>query len=251
MQDIYIGDVGEGFPLVLIHGFLGSSEMWEPQINFFKNNFRVITPDLPGYGKSNKAKSHNNIKSISNLLLSCFEEKKIDKFHLLGHSMGGMIVQEMAKKVGDKISKLICYSTGPRGEMPGRFETVDQSRENLKKNGLEVAARNIAKTWFIKEENAKYFNMCIKVGKQTSIKTADDTLIAFKGWDGVNTLKNIKNKTLIVWGDQDKSYNIKEIETLKKNILNSSLIVFKGCAHNVHLEEVDEFNNKIEEFLNR
>jgi len=251
MQDLYIGDVGEGFPLVLIHGFLGSSEMWEPQINFFKNKFRVITPDLPGFGRSNKEKSHNNIKSISNLLLSCLEEKKIDKFHLLGHSMGGMIVQEMAKKAGDKISKLICYSTGPRGEMPGRFETVDQSRENLKKNGLEVTARNIAKTWFIKEENAKYFNMCIKAGKQTSIKTADDTLVAFKSWDGVDTLKNIKNKTLIVWGDQDKSYNIKQIETLKKYILNSSLLVFKGCAHNVHLEEVEEFNNKIEEFLNR
>jgi pimeloyl-ACP methyl ester carboxylesterase len=251
MQDLYIGDVGEGFPLVLIHGFLGSSEMWEPQINFFKNKFRVITPDLPGFGRSNKEKSHNNIKSISNLLLSCLEEKKVDKFHLLGHSIGGMIVQEMAKKAGDKISKLICYSTGPRGEMPGRFETVDQSRENLKKNGLEVTARNIAKTWFIKEENAKYFNMCVKAGKQTSIKTADDTLVAFKSWDGVDTLKNIKNKTLIVWGDQDKSYNIKQIETLKKYILNSSLLVFKGCAHNVHLEEVDEFNNKIEEFLNR
>ena len=251
MQDLYIGDVGEGFPLVLIHGFLGSSEMWEPQINFFKNKFRVITPDLPGFGRSNKEKSHNNIKSISNLLLSCLEEKKVDKFHLLGHSIGGMIVQEMAKKAGDKISKLICYSTGPRGEMPGRFETVDQSRENLKKNGLEVTARNIAKTWFIKEENAKYFNMCVKAGKQTSIKTADDTLVAFKSWDGVDTLKNIKNKTLIVWGDQDKSYNIKQIETLKKYILNSSLLVFKGCAHNVHLEEVEEFNNKIEEFLNR
>ena len=39
--------------------------------------------------------------------------------------MGGMIVQEMAKKDGDKISKLVCYSTGPRGEMPGRFETVE------------------------------------------------------------------------------------------------------------------------------
>ena len=54
MQDLYIGDVGKGFPLVLVHGFLGSSEMWKPQINFFKNNFRVITPDLPGFGKSNK-----------------------------------------------------------------------------------------------------------------------------------------------------------------------------------------------------
>jgi len=98
MQDIYIGDEGKGIPLVLVHGFLGSSRMWEPQIDFFKDYFRVITPDLPGYGKSNQTKSHNNIQSITNLLLDCLEEKKIDKFYLLGHSMGGMIVQEMAKK---------------------------------------------------------------------------------------------------------------------------------------------------------
>ena len=53
MQDIHIGDEGKGFPLVLIHGFLGSSIMWRPQIDFFKDHFRVITPDLPGFGKSN------------------------------------------------------------------------------------------------------------------------------------------------------------------------------------------------------
>ena len=63
MQHIYIGDEGKGFPLVLVHGFLGSSKMWEPQINFFKDYFRVITPDLPGFGKSNKAKSRNDIQS--------------------------------------------------------------------------------------------------------------------------------------------------------------------------------------------
>ena len=74
--------------------------------------------------------------------------------------MGGMIVQEMAKKDGNKILKLVCYSTGPRGEIPGRFEKVEQSRENLKKKGLEVMANNIAKTWFIKEEDAKYFDIC-------------------------------------------------------------------------------------------
>ena len=251
MQDLYIGDVGKGFPLVLVHGFLGSSEMWGPQINFFKNNFRVITPDLPGFGKSHKVKPCNSIQSLANLLLESLQNKKINKFHLLGHSMGGMIVQEMAKKKGNKILKLVCYSTGPRGEMPGRFETVDQSRENLKNKGLETVARNIAKTWFIKKEDAKYFEMCIEAGKQTSIEAADNALTAFKNWNGVDTLKNIKNETLIVWGDQDKSYNIKEIEILKKNILNSSLVIFKECAHNVHLEKVEEFNNKINEFLNR
>ena len=76
MQDIYIGDEGKGFPLVLVHGFLGSSTMWKPQIDFFKDHFRIITPDLPGFGKSNKAKSHNSIQSIANLLINCLEEKK-------------------------------------------------------------------------------------------------------------------------------------------------------------------------------
>ena len=65
MQDIYIGDEGKGFPLVLVHGFLGSSKMWEPQIDFFKDNFRVITPDLPGFGKSYKAKSLNSINKMA------------------------------------------------------------------------------------------------------------------------------------------------------------------------------------------
>ena len=249
MQHIYIGDEGKGFPLILIHGFLGSSKMWEPQINFFKNHFRVITPDLPGFGKSNKAKSHNSIQSIANLLMDCLEEKKIDKFYLLGHSMGGMIVQEMAKEYGNKIVKLICYSTGPRGEMPGRFESVDQSRENLKKKGLEITVKNIAKTWFVRKENAKYFDICIEAGKQTSTKAADDALVAFKNWNGVDTLKNIKNETLIVWGDQDKSYNLEQIKTLEKSIKKSKLVIFKNCAHNVHLEQPDQFNNTIKNFL--
>jgi len=251
MKHIYIGDEGKGLPLVLIHGFLGSSKMWEPQINFFKDHFRVITPDLPGFGKSNKAKSHNNIQSIAKLLLDCLDEKKIDKFYLLGHSMGGMIVQEMAKISGNKIIKLICYSTGPRGEMPGRFETVDQSRENLKKNGLEITAKNIAKTWFVKGEEAEYFDICIEAGKQLSIETVDNALVAFKNWDGVETLKNIKNETLIVWGNKDKSYNLDQVQTLNKNIPNSSLFIFEGCAHNVHLEKPEEFNRTILNYLNK
>ena len=250
MQDIYIGDVGKGFPLVLLHGFLGSSTMWKPQIDFLKDHFRVITPDLPGFGKSKNAKPHNSIQSMSNLILDCLEEKKVSKFHLLGHSMGGMIVQEMAIKKGDKISKLICYSTGPIGEMPGRFETVDESRENLKKSGLKTMARNVAKTWFVKGEDAKYFDVCIETGMQSSMEAVNSSLVAFKKWNGVGNLKNIKNKTLIIWGNKDKSYNFSQAKILEKNISNSSLVIFDGCAHNVHLEKIQEFNRTVLNFIN-
>ena len=251
MQDIYVGDEGKGFPLVLVHGFLGSSKMWRPQIDFFKKNFRVITPDLPGFGKSTHIKSHDSIISLANLILDCLKDKQINKFYLLGHSMGGMIVQEMAKIYGDKISKLICYSTGPIGEMPDRFETMDESRNNLKKIGLESTARNIAKTWFILSEKAKYFDLCIQAGKETSVDAADNALIAMKKYNGTNNLKFIKNETLIIWGDKDKSYNYKQIQTLKENISNSSLVIFKECAHNIHLEKIEEFNKTVQNFLNK
>ena len=251
MHDIYIEDTGKGFPLVLVHGFLGSSKMWQPQINFFKKNFRVIAPDLPGFGKSKNIKSHNSIKSIANLLVNCLKEKKIDKYNLLGHSMGGMIVQEMAKINGEKISKLVCYSTGPIGEIPGRFETIDQSREKLKKNGLQTTTLRIAKTWFVKKEKAKYFYLCSDANNLSSFETADNALVAMKNWNGLKNLKSIKNETLIVWGDKDLSYNRKQAQSLNHYILNSSLVIFKDCAHNVHLERVEEFNNVIYEFLKK
>ena len=165
--------------------------------------------------------------------------------------MGGMIVQEMANIASEKILKLICYGTGPRGNIPGRFETIDRSREKLKIDGLKDTAYRIAKTWFIEEENAKYFYLCDEAGKQTSIGAADNGLVAMKNWDGVKNLRNIKNETLIIWGDQDKAYNFNQVETLNNNIPNSDLKIIKGCSHNAHLEKPDEFNKVVEEFLKK
>jgi pimeloyl-ACP methyl ester carboxylesterase len=251
MQDIFAEDIGSGTPLVLVHGFLGSSEMWNPQIKFFKENFRVIAPALPGFGKSKTMNSCDSIECMAKSILFFLEKKEIENFNLLGHSMGGMIVQEMAKIAGEKILKLICYGTGPRGDIPGRFETIDQSRDRLKINGLKNTAYRIAKTWFIEEDRAKYFYLCEEAGKQTTVEAADNGLVAMKNWNGVKNLQNIKNETLIVWGEQDKAYNLNQVETLNDNIPNSRLKVIKGCSHNVHLEEPDEFNITVEEFLKR
>jgi len=251
MQDIFAEDTGNGIPLVLVHGFLGSSDMWEPQINFFKDNFRVIAPALPGFGNSKAINSCNSIECMAKVILSLLEKKEIKKFNLLGHSMGGMIVQEMTRLAGNKILKLICYGTGPIGNIPGRFETIDESRERLKINGLNDTAYRIAKTWFIEEDKAKYFYLCNEAAKKTSIEAADNGLVAMKNWNGVTNLKNIKIKTLIVWGDQDKAYNFNQVETLNDNILNSDLKVMKGCSHNAHLEKPDEFNTIVEEFLKK
>ena len=251
MQEIYIDDIGKGYPLVLVHGFLGSSEMWKPQKEYLSKFFRVITPALPGFGESSKAKSCNSIDAMAETVLDLLNKKNINKFNLMGHSMGGMIVQEMTKISGEKINKLICYATGSIGDIPGRFETLDASREKLKKEGITETVKRVPKKWFVDGDKAKYYYLCENAVKETSEETADNALIAMKNWRGFENLKNIKNETLIIWGDKDASYNFEQVDTLNKNIPNSDLAILKGCSHNVHLEKPQEFNKLVLNYLNK
>ena len=92
-------------------------------------------------------------------------------------------------------------------------------------------------------------NQLNNANKTTSKEAADNALKALKNWRGLENLKNIKNKTLIIWGDKDRSYNIDQVKILEKKIKNSKLIMFKGCAHNIHLEKVDQFNQTLKNFI--
>ena len=249
MQEIYVDDVGEGYPLVLVHGYLGSSEMWKFQKDYLKNYFRVISPALPGFGESYKVKSLNSINAMAKIVHKCVKEKKINKFNLMGHSMGGMIVQEIVKIAGDKVNKLICFATGSIGNIPDRFESLDVSIKKLRDEGIKETTKRIPPKWFIHGNKDKNYYLCENAVKETSEETAYNALNAMKNWNGLENLKNIKNETLIIWGDKDVSYNFDQVEMLNKNIPNSKLEIFKECCHNVHLEEPEKFNKTVKTFL--
>jgi pimeloyl-ACP methyl ester carboxylesterase len=249
MNKIYVDDVGKGFPLVLVHGYLGSSEMWLNQKDYFSKFCRVIIPALPGFGESYNCISFDSIKDMALKILEVLDEKKIKKFNLMGHSMGGMIAQEMTKIAGSRVNKLICFATGSIGELPGRFETIDKTREKLKKDGTKITFSRAPKKWFVKGDQDKNYYLCKNAIKNVTLETADNALIAMKNWKGIDDLKNIKNDTLIIWGNKDTSYNFDKVETLNKNIENSKLEIFENCSHNVHLEEVEKFNILVKDFI--
>ena len=251
MSDIYVDDIGEGFPFVLVHGYLGSSEMWTFQKEFFSKDYRVITPALPGFGESHNVKSLDSINKMAKEIINVLDLKKIDKFNLIGHSMGGMIVQEITKLIGDRVNKLICFATGSIGDIPGRFETMEETRKKLKKEGTQLSFSRVPLKWFVKGDKDKNYFLCENAVKNVSLEAADNALLAMKNWRGKENLKNIKNDTLIIWGDKDTSYNFDQVDTLNKNIKNSRLEIFKDCAHNVHLEQPDQFNNLVKEFISK
>ena len=250
MSNIYVDDIGKGFPFVFVHGYLGSSEMWCFQKNYFSKYCRVIAPALPGFGESHSVKSLNSINDMAKKIIEMLNQKKIDRFNLIGHSMGGMIVQEITKIIGDRVNKLICFATGSIGDIPGRFETMDETREQLKKEGAKISFSRVPPKWFVKGYKDKNYFLCENAVNNVSEETADNALLAMKNWKGIDNLKNIENETLIIWGDKDISYNFDQVDTLNKNIKNSRLEIFKGCCHNVHLEQPDKFNILIKNFIN-
>ena len=198
MSNIYVEDVGKGFPFVFVHGYLGSSEMWNFQKEFFSKHYRVIIPALPGFGESHNVKSLDSINKMARQIINLLDQKNIDKFNLIGHSMGGMIVQEITKLIGDRVNKLICFATGSIGEIPGRFETIDETREKLKKDGIEVSFSRVPKKWFVKGDKDKNYYLSKNAVKDVSLETADNALLAMKNWSGKEDLKNIKNEILSI-----------------------------------------------------
>jgi len=249
MEKIYVSDEGQGFPLVLVHGYLGSSEMWNLQKNFLSKHFRIIAPALPGFGESYNIKSVDSINAMAKTIFQVLDEKNIKDFHLMGHSMGGMIVQEMVRIFEKRINKLVCFATGSIGNIPGRFESLEESIERLKIEGINETVKRIPPKWFVEGDKAKYYYFCENAVKNISEETSQNALNAMKNWNGYENLKNIKNETLIIWGDKDVSYNFEQVDTLNKNIINSRLEIFKGCSHNVHLEQPQKFNEIVKNFL--
>ena len=168
----------------------------------------------------------------------------------MGHSMGGMIAQEMVKIKPEKISKLICFATGSIGDIPDRFESLNSSIKILKKDGIKETVKRIPPKWFVEGNRAKNYYLCENAVKDITEETANNALNAMKSWNGFDNLKNIKKPTLIIWGDKDISYNFEQVNILLKNIPNSKIEIFEECCHNVHLELPQKFNDKVKIFLN-
>ena len=240
--------IGKGYPLVLVHGYLGGQDMWKFQEDL-KNNFELIMPSLAGYGESSKMTAPSTIRENATQVFELLDYLKIDTFNLLGHSMGGMIVQEMAALFPERVNKLICFGTGSIGVLPSRFETIDESRTKIKQFGLNKTRKDIAKTWFIDHSIGDGYKLCLDEGAKATTQAALASLDAWDSWDGRGQLSQINSPTLILWSNKDRSYNWSQQEILRNGIADSRIKIIKNCAHNSHMEETLLFNKLIKNFL--
>jgi pimeloyl-ACP methyl ester carboxylesterase len=235
--------------LVLLHGFLGGSGYWSPQRAAFGQRFLVVAPDLPGFSAAGDLEAPDSLRQFAHWVLRDLHARGIERFHLVGHSMGGMIAQEIAVAAPRRVRRLVLYGTACRGKVPGRFETIAQTRDRLRRLGVDSVRRTIAAKWFVDGERHPHFQTCTRAGAGVTERAALRALRALSRWDFRRSLGRIRSRCLVLCGDQDRSCNVSESLRIWKGVEGSRLCVVPGCSHNVHLERTELFNRIVMEFL--
>ncbi|MEM6886913.1 MAG: alpha/beta hydrolase [Pseudomonadota bacterium] len=235
-------------PLVFVHGFMGGSKQWQRQAPLSQTR-DFICLDLPGFGLFADDEPISSIEAFASWVHKALTERSVNRFDLLGHSMGGMIAQAMVRQEPNRIDRLILYGTGPKGLLPGRFESIETSMVRARTDGAEATARRISATWFLEREAAEGYPHCAEIACQAKLPAILSGLTAMRDWSGEEYLSSIAAHTLVLWGDRDRTYDWPQVERLWKMIPNANLAVVPESAHAVHAERAPLFNTLVSEFL--
>lgn len=240
---------GRGFPLALIHGYLGGGEQWRGLLQAPPPGMRVVAPCLPGFGDSAKLPPPQTIPAFARAVLDFLAAQNIPRFALLGHSMGGMVAQEITRQAPQAVAALVLYATGPIGNIPGRFETIAQSRERLLAQGAAAAAARIPAKWLVAGKESPHYPLVAALAGKATQAAHMAGLNAMEPWDGRPALARIGCPALIIWGERDVSYPRPQIDLLMAGIPNAKLKTIPGASHLAHLEAAEAFNAALGEFL--
>lgn len=224
---------GEGEPLLILHGWGGSSDSWiRVQEILAKEGYKVISLDFPGFGKSKTPPEAWGVKDFSDFVLNLTKKFGLQDFFLLGHSFGGRIATKFAVLYPEKIKGLIlCDSAG----IKQKWGLKERLIFYLAKIGNAIftpaplirfkdKARNLFYIFLRHKDYAKADGTM----KETIKKVLDEDLLT--------DLSQIKTKTLIVWGEGDKLVPVKHAYIFKEKIKNSEIIILPKIGHSPHLE---------------
>jgi len=245
-----LNKINEGNPIVFIHGVGLTKEMWEPQINFFKE-YNTLTYDLLGHGKTPLKKSKISFEDFSKQLIKLINELNLQKIHLVGFSLGALIARHFASEYSDKLSSLILLSSiYKRNEdqkriVKNRFEVAKMNRPASK----HAALRRWLSEDFTKKnpEIYKKIYSVLEKNKRLDFLKSYDIFVNYV--DDDKMLKKINVNTLIVTGENDAGSTPEMSKNLSKMIQKSKFVEIKGAKHLCSIECVDDVNITFKNFI--
>jgi 3-oxoadipate enol-lactonase len=253
--DLSYNDVGEGsMPVIFLHGFPFSKAMWQPQLDFLKSTHRLIACDIRGFGKSTDEKSRLSIDLFAEDLIGFMDQLGIDKAIICGLSMGGFIALNAQKRFPDRFEALILCDTQCIADTPEVKEKRYKTISEIETDGVVKFNEGFIKAVFHKDSLSSKTGL---VDQLRSVVFANPENIITKGLIALaersqtcSTLGEITLPTLIICGREDEVTPLAQSEFMKSQIKDSILRIINNAGHVSNLEQPDEFNLYLSEFLN-
>jgi len=261
--EMYYEIRGEGHPLLMIMGFLGNADCWDPlyMIPNLADHYKLILFDNRGSGRTELGDPEEfTIRLMADDAAALLDALGIEHAHVLGISMGGMIAQELAANHPENVDKLILASTYCGGEesVPlfdsanGIFMDIAAALDKKGAWDREVADMllpNIYTDEYMAENpGAVYVAVDLILGAPTGLKAFNLQNNAILNLDLCSQLPQIKSPTLIVAGKKDRCVPSGNAEIMTKRIPGSKVIYFEKSGHMLQ-EEPEQVTEVIVEFL--
>ncbi len=254
---IYYETFGHDYPLVLIRGLGSNADHWYEQAPVFSREYRVIVFDNRGVARSSDPGGELSIVMMAQDVIGLLDYLKIEKAHVFGLSMGGMIAQEVAIQYPERVNGLVLASThcgGPHQitASPEVFGLImDMIRTASDESRLKAAACFFDKETLEKRQEVarKYSGISLK--QPVTAKTLTRQWEAIHKHDAFDRLPRIKAPTLVLTGDRDVLIPPENSKILAERIPGAELNIIPGGGHQVLVEQPEACNSAVLEFLRK
>jgi len=245
---------GSGHPIVLLHAFPLSDKMWSGNIkSLIELGFRLILPDLRGFGQSADFSSINSMKMMARDVNELLVFLQIEKAFIGGLSMGGYVTFDLYRLFPQKFAGLILCDTNAAADTVEKQESRYELIKKIEFHGIQALIENMLLNvigGFTKTSNPELVSKIEKMFLQTEPKAA---IAALRGMaervDNTEILVKIDIPTIIIFGEQDKITNLQTAKLLHKQIKNSQFHTIKNAGHYSNLEQPEQFNLVLRNFI--
>jgi pimeloyl-ACP methyl ester carboxylesterase len=246
---------GEGEPtLVFVVAWIGPAEFWIPQVDYFSQNFKMVTVDMRGAGESDKPADNYTIDLYVNDLNSIIEELQEKNIVLVGESMGAQIAIKYVIAYPEKVSKLVLVGGTPKISASDDFPLgypfeVTQRLLTLFQKSYSGGMRTFIKNVFPEAGTEYLKELAFEVSQKTTQEIAVNCFSNFLKEDLRPLLGKINIPTLILHGENDRMVMLEGAKYMHENILGSKMYVFKDKGHVLSITAADKFNRILEDFI--
>ncbi len=243
---------GGGEPVLLLHGFGADKDNWNLFSRYLTKRYRVIAPDLPGFGESSKIWSHQyHIAAQVERVHEFANRTGLTKFHLVGNSMGGLIAGVYAATYPAEILTLCLLDPAGVESEPSPFSLeLEKGNNPLIPESVSDYDKLLDFTFAKRPslpDSLKSYLAEIAVQRKDFYKKV--FIEARPGNQLEAVMARIRAKTLILWGDADRVLSVSSAKVLQKGIEKSKAVILKDCGHMPMLEKPEEAARHYLEFI--